>query len=329
MNEKVEEILTNIVGALGPLGFIVVFSLVIIQFRAKYSDTDPILLGLSKFGLICNSISIFCIILTFYSPFLGSKSCYCSFLWRTSIIAFVIGLFNMKFIYLFKIAVYFTRSSITCQINAKLPWTVILFAGILVVFLIICIGVQFVMADGTCVVPTKFGCNNTFDVENLYLGFAMLWFDIILFFWFTKLWLNKIKSIMQYSPESVKASDDKLLRSFKTQLFLTVCCFVFATADGVFHLLYPKYYTISFLIMDNVMSAFGNSLAFMKVRVIVYKMVTFECLRPSLQFVNDTSNTNKSQTKSDHKIVKSSDFTKQLPKQTSSNQTETQNETNV
>lgn len=61
------------------------------------------------------------------------------------------------------------------------------------------------------IIAIVFVCLNGFQFYNIYVALVMMTIDIILFCWYSKVWNKKIKNVIEHSPKSLKAVNDKLL----------------------------------------------------------------------------------------------------------------------
>ena len=103
--------LDKIVGVFGIVGLVYVSVLFIVHILQRYKGTDVLLLRFSKLALFASVLALLCVILTYYSPFLGSNTCQCELLWKLSLILFITSLYGVKFMYIARVYIYFKGPS--------------------------------------------------------------------------------------------------------------------------------------------------------------------------------------------------------------------------
>ena len=242
--------LHNFVGILAPFVLLLVFMITMVHVCQTYTGTYKRILIFSKFSLVCIILSLVCIVLTYYEPFLWSNICRCEILWRTSIICFITGIYCVKFIYILRVYIYF-KDNDTNYVNV--PPSVIIIIISMIISYIGSIFVQFFIVSGECHLNRNdYGCINRFHNSNIYMALGLITIDIILFYLYSKIWINKITIILKNSPKSVENLNKQILNSFKIQLILTSLALSITIIDAILHLIFKKYYVINVFIIDHV-----------------------------------------------------------------------------
>ena len=250
-----KQLLHDFVGILAPFVLLLVLMMTIMHLCQNYKGTDKRILIISKFSLVCTILSLICVILTYYKPYLMDNICICQLLWKLSLICFITGIYSVKFTYIVRVYIYFRGPSSDGNFTGKVPKSVYILIFSMIISYLVSITLQIILAHGECFERdiNIHGCMNDFDDRDVYVAFVMIAVDIILFYWYSKTWNDKIHLIIKHSPESIKIENQKLLNSFRKQLILTTLALFVTTIDGILHLIKSEYFVINMFIVDNFM----------------------------------------------------------------------------
>ena len=249
-----KQVLHDFVGILAPLVLVLVLILTVIHFCQNYKAIDTTIVIISKFALVCIILSLICVILTYFKPYLMNNICVCQLLWKLSLICFITGIYCIKFMYIRRVHIYFKGPSSDGNFTGVIPKSVYFLIVSTIISYCVSITLQFIAAFGECYKNRNiFGCNNGFHNSNIYIGLLMIVIDIALFYWYSKTWNDKINLIIKHSCQSVKIQNNKILSAFRTQLILTTFALFITSIDAIIHLIFQEYFAINAYIIDNFM----------------------------------------------------------------------------
>ena len=181
--------------------------------------------------------------------------CQCDLLWKLSCMFFITSLYAVKFTYISRVWIYFKGPSNSMSSSGNgVPKSIYALVILMIINWITCITLCFVQLKGVCYADiNKYGCIHTSKDGILIAAIFMITLDITLFCWYSRVWNNKISIIVKHAPESMKKSNDKLVRAFRIQLTLTYAALIMTFIDSCFHLIAQDYAVNTVFIIDNIM----------------------------------------------------------------------------